>query len=119
MEHIELCSEYLPRERYELFAALSGCEALERIKNSHFDLIVLDYALPDINGIEVLKSIRKMGAQVPVVFVSAMDEPGLALTAMKEGACDYIIKTYAYYQTLRNRIEENLEACKLPRSDEK
>ncbi len=114
MEHIELCSEYLPKDRYELVPALDGCTALHLANTRDFNLIVLDYALPDLNGIEVLKRIKRMRIDTPVVFVSAMDEPGLALKAMKEGACDYIIKTFGYYQTLKNRIEENLEACNLP-----
>jgi two-component system OmpR family response regulator len=114
-EHIDLCREYLPLESYELDASLTGCDALEKMQVNDYDLIILDYSLPDMTGLEVLRRMKMLGMNVPVVFVSAKNEPDLSFLALKEGACDYIVKTYGYYQTLKDRIEENLEACEVRR----
>ncbi len=111
-EHIELCRANLPEEIYDLDSALTGCVALKKMEVNEYDLIILDYALPDINGLEVLRRMKVLGLKVPVMFVSAYDEPGLSFLAMRGGACDYIVKTFGYYQTLKDRISEIFEECK-------
>ncbi|MGD0818284.1 MAG: response regulator [Methanomassiliicoccales archaeon] len=111
MEHIQLCSEFLPKDEFELDAAYTGGQAIEKLKTKKYDIVVLDYKLPDINGIDLLRKVRPLGLRIPVLFVSAMDDADLSFVAMKEGACDYIVKTFQYYSKLRERILENLETC--------
>ncbi|HEY3419627.1 MAG TPA: response regulator [Methanomassiliicoccales archaeon] len=113
VEHIQLCSEFLPDDEFEVDAAYTGGQAIDKLKTRKYDIIILDYKLPDINGIDLLKKIRPMGLQIPVLFVSALDDPDLSFEAMKEGACDYIVKTFQYYNKLHERIIENLENCKM------
>jgi len=110
-EHIDLCSEYLPKSEFKLEAALNGAEALAKIRSNQYDIIILDYALPDMNGIELLKKIRPLGLKVPIIFVSAYDDPDLSFEALRSGACDYIVKTFQYYESLKERILENLDTC--------
>jgi DNA-binding response OmpR family regulator len=112
IEHIQLCSEFLPEDEFEVDAAYTGGQAIEKLKTRKYDIVILDYKLPDINGIELLKKVRPMGLKIPVLFVSALDDPDLSFEAIKEGACDYIVKTFQYYSKLRERILENLETCK-------
>ncbi len=111
VEHIQLCSEFLPKDEFELDAAYTGGQAIEKLKTRKYDIVILDYKLPDINGIDLLRKVRPLGLNVPVLFVSAMDDADLSFEAMKEGACDYIVKTFQYYSRLRDRIIENLDAC--------
>ncbi len=111
VEHIQLCSEFLPEDEFEVDAAYTGGQAIEMLKTKHYNIVILDYKLPDINGIDLLKKVRPLGLKVPVLFVSAMDDADLSFEAMKEGACDYIVKTFQYYSKLRERILENLESC--------
>ncbi len=108
-EHINLCLEYLPKEEFRLEPALTAGEALEKLKDG-YDIIVLDYALPDMNGIELLKKIKPLGLRVPIIMVSAYDDPDLSFEAIRAGACDYVVKTFQYYESLKDRILENLDA---------
>ena len=110
-EHINLCSEYLPKDEFHLEPALTAGEALEKLKNEGYDIIVLDYALPDMNGIELMKKIKPLGLRVPIIMVSAYDDPDLSFEAIRAGACDYVVKTFQYYEALKDRIQENLDAC--------
>jgi DNA-binding response OmpR family regulator len=110
-EHINLCSEYLPKEEFHLEPALTAGEALEKLKNQGYDIIVLDYALPDMNGIELMKKIRPLAMRVPIIMVSAYDDPDLSFEAIRAGACDYVVKTFQYYEALKGRILENLDSC--------
>jgi DNA-binding response OmpR family regulator len=110
IEHINLCSEYLPKDEFQLEPALTAEVALEKLKNEGYDIIVLDYALPDMNGIELLKKIAPLGLRVPIIMVSAYDDPDLSFGAMRTGACDYVVKTFQYYEALKDRILENIYA---------
>lgn len=110
-EHIALCAEYLPKEDFRLDAAYSATEAIEMLSRNEYDILVLDYALPDMNGIDLLKKIKPMSLKIPMIFVSAYDDPDLSFEAMRAGACDYVVKTFQYYETLKDRIVENLETC--------
>ncbi len=112
VEHVNLCSEYLPRDEFSLEAAYTAADALVKLKDKNYDMIILDYALPDMNGIDLLKKIKPLGVRSPIIFVSAYDDPDLAFEATRAGACDYIVKTFQYYENLKDRIVENLEGCK-------
>lgn len=109
-EHVELCTESLGDE-FEVDPAPTGCEAMTKLESDLYDIIVLDYSLPDITGLELIKKIKDRGYGMPVVFVSATDDPDLSMKALKAGACDYLVKTFKYYSTLRGRLMENLDAC--------
>ncbi|MEM0449831.1 MAG: response regulator, partial [Methanomassiliicoccales archaeon] len=61
--------------------------------------------------IDLLKKIKPLGLKVPIIFVSAYDDPDLSFEAMRVGACDYVVKTFQYYEILKDRIRENLANC--------
>lgn len=110
-EHVELCRESLPAEEFDVEAAATGATALCMLDKNRYDLVVLDYSLPDISGLELLKRIKARGFTTPMVFVTASNDPDLSMKALRAGACDYIVKTFRYYATLRARLLENIEAC--------
>lgn len=110
VEHLDLCAEYLPKEEFVLDAALTAAEALEKLKRSTYDMIVLDYALPDLDGIELLKRIKLLGLKTPIIFSTAYDDAFLSFEALKNGAKDYVVKSFHYYKTLKERILENLQS---------
>lgn len=112
VEHLDLCREYLPKEDFDIDPALSAAEALEKLKSKTYDIVVLDYALPDYDGIELLRRLKPLGLRTPIIFTTAYDDARLSFEAMKGGACDYVVKTYHYYKTLKDRILENLEGCR-------
>jgi len=113
VEHLDLCKEYLPKDQFIIDAALSATEAMEKLKKNKYDMIVLDYALPDFDGIELLRRIKPMGLKVPIIFTTAYDDASISFEAMKGGACDYVVKTFHYYKTLKDRILENMEMYKV------
>jgi DNA-binding response OmpR family regulator len=110
-EHVNLCAEYLPKDGFALDPAYDAMEALVKIKENKYDIIVLDYALPDMNGIDLMKKIKPLNLNVPMIFVSAYDDPDLSFEAMRAGACDYVVKTFQYYESLKERILENIDTC--------
>jgi DNA-binding response OmpR family regulator len=107
--HVELCREYLLPEEFDLFIARSGAECRASIKARPYDVILLDYLLPDTNGMDLLPRIREFQPKALVLFVSAMDDVDLSYQAIKAGASDYIIKSFDYFKTLSNRIHEAFE----------
>ncbi len=79
---------------YEVFTAQDGKEALQAIRNKEIDLVTLDLKMPGLSGMDVLKEIRRMGADVDVIIVSAYGTPKNAQEAMRYGAVDFIAKPF-------------------------
>ncbi len=79
---------------YHTTSATSGDEAIESLRTWVPDLVILDVMMPGMNGLEVLKKIRKdeRTAEVPVVMFSALDDDDWRARAKEEGATDYWIK---------------------------
>lgn len=83
----------LEDENFSIETAVSGKEGLNMIETLHPDLVILDLMLPDISGIDVLKSI-KSGAGLPVIMLSGKDSPQMVETAKKEGADAFLPKPF-------------------------
>ena len=73
----------------------TGYELLRKVQNNQYDLVLLDISLPDINGLEVLKEIKKTKPKLPVLIISMYLEEQYALRAMKAGAQGYVTKRSA------------------------
>lgn len=108
-DHVELCREHLPQEEYELFVARTGSEALSSSKKRPYDVILLDYLLPDTNGMDLLPRLKEFQPNSLILFVSAVDDADLSYQALRAGASDYVIKGFGYFKTLKERIREALE----------
>jgi two-component system response regulator HydG len=108
LDHLDLCREYLTEDTFALDAALDGREALGLVKTKQYDIIVLDYRLPDMTGADLLRRIRALNKETPIIFVTAMDDPDISFQVMQDGASDYIPKSFQYYERLRDRILDNL-----------
>lgn len=93
---IELELQY---EGYEVDKAYDGREGLELALAQSFDLILLDIMLPKLNGIEVLRRIRKV-SQVPIILLTARDEVVDKVSGLDGGANDYITKPFATEELL-------------------
>jgi two-component system, NtrC family, response regulator AtoC len=84
--------DYLGRRGYEPIAVGSGEAALDAIKQSDVDLVVLDHHLPGMDGLEVLRQIRQLAPVAGVVMVTAHGSVKTAVDAMRSGAVDYLSK---------------------------
>ena len=79
-------------DKYIVIACDSGEKALEEIDKKHIDIVLLDIIMPGIDGLEVLKKIKEKGLPIDVVMITATRTVETAVTAMKLGAYDYIVK---------------------------
>jgi two-component system response regulator RegA len=84
----------------------SGENALEKIKNKNYNIVVLDLVMPGMGGIDVLKNIKKNYPDLPVIILTGQGTTEDAVEAMKEGAMDYMEKP-ADIETL---VQKTLEA---------
>ena len=89
-----LVQAYLEQEGYRVVSAASGADALRVFDSEPVRLVVLDLALPDMDGLEVCRRIR-LRSQVPVVMLTARDEETDRLAGLESGADDYIGKPFS------------------------
>jgi DNA-binding NtrC family response regulator len=90
----ESCQRILEEEEYEVEIALSGKEAFEKMREHPFDIVLTDLKMPGIDGMEVLKTLRKEYPDVIVIMITGFSTVETAVEAMKQGAFDYIPKPF-------------------------
>ena len=91
-EAVELLVEFLSSKGYEILTATSGEEALRRVKEDRPHLVLLDIRMPKMSGLEVLKRIREIDAEMGIIMVTAVNEEDVGRQALELGAFDYIVK---------------------------
>ena len=106
-----LCSEFM-HEGYCCTEAGSGQQALERIRNQCWDLVVLDWSLPDFSGVEVCRRMRQSNLATPVLMLTARDEPRERVEALDAGADDYLSKPFSLEELLA-RVRARLRRATL------
>jgi DNA-binding NtrC family response regulator len=89
-----ILSQELTHEGYSVLTAGDGREALRKVESSRPDLIILDYMIPDLSGLEVLKELRKRENDTPVVMITAYGTMERAVESMREGAYDFITRPF-------------------------
>jgi DNA-binding NtrC family response regulator len=105
-------SEALKESGYQVSDAGSAEKGVDIFKQKSADLVLLDLKLPDISGIEVLKEIKSIDPNVPVIMMTAYGEVDTAVEAMKNSAYDFVLKPFAL-EKLRVTISNALEAHRL------
>ncbi|MCB0551848.1 MAG: response regulator transcription factor [Phaeodactylibacter sp.] len=84
----------LEMEDYEVVATGSGKDALKYTKEQHFDLLILDVMLPEVDGFQICEQIRLTNMDVPIIFLTAKDTAQDRITGLKKGADDYLTKPF-------------------------
>ena len=92
----EFIKKGLSEEGYAVDIISNGEYGLNLALNYDFDLIILDIMLPDKDGLEICRTIRKKNKSVPVLFLSARDETGDIVKGLDSGANDYLTKPFAF-----------------------
>jgi DNA-binding NtrC family response regulator len=106
-----LLKEQLLEEGFSVDTVYDGKYAIEAIKRSHYDILLLDLNMKDVSGEEVLKFVKDYNATVQVVILSAQGEMRKAIDCIKAGAYDFITKPYEFDELLitMNRAIEHKE----------
>jgi len=99
----------LQSEGYETLSALTGDEALLLIKETPPDLVILDWMLPEVSGIEICRRLKasKQTRDIPVIMLSARSEETDRVRGLDTGADDYVVKPYSVSE-LMARVKTNL-----------
>jgi len=88
----DLLEGFLKKEGFSVEAVANGREALQMLEADFFDLALLDYKMPELDGLQTLREIRKLYPDFPVVMMTAYGTVETAVASMKEGALDYLTK---------------------------
>ncbi|HWP60464.1 MAG TPA: sigma-54 dependent transcriptional regulator [Candidatus Acidoferrales bacterium] len=92
--NLDLLEQELAEHSYTIERAVDGNDALRKFESFQPDLVLLDYMMPDMNGIDVLKEIRRRSSDIPVIMVTAYGSIERAVQAVKAGAYDFIPKPF-------------------------
>ena len=106
---VNLLKEVLTKEGYEVITALSGQEAMARGMENFFDIVITDMRLGDQDGMEVLRSFKKLAPETTVIMITAFGSIETAIEAIREGAFDYISKPFKLDEikfTIRRALEQ-------------
>ena len=88
----DILTGYLKKKDYKIYSASSGKEGIEIVKSNTIDIILSDFKMPDLSGLDVLESIRKINPEISFVMITAFGTVEDAVKAMQLGAFDYISK---------------------------
>ena len=80
------------RGGYNVGIAIDGEQGLRKLQQQHFDLAIVDYNLPILNGLQLLRILRDNGIDVPVIILTGVGTEEIAAAVMKAGAADYLVK---------------------------
>ena len=115
---VQFLKQGLEEEGYEISTALDGLLGFELFKKESFDLILLDWMLPKMNGLELCKAIRIKDKTIPIIFLTAKDTIQETIEGLKAGANDYIKKPFSFDELLERikihfRNQEDVEILTL------
>jgi len=101
----------LELEGYQVVSAMDGMQALKALQSQYFDMMILDIMLPEMDGIEVLETIRIQNNELPVLILSAKNTSADRVMGLKKGADDYLTKPFNLEELLL-RVQKLIEKNK-------
>ena len=115
-----LVQRHLQRAGFTVTLAQDGEEGERLAASGDFDAIGLDHYMPGRDGLEVLERLRALPAAPPVIFCTGAEEPRIAVTALKSGAADYVVKDVqgGFIELLAASIVQEIRHARLRRERE-
>src|SRR5690348_13438770 len=89
-----ILAQELAHKGFAVDTVRGGKEALARIESAPPDLVIVDYMMPDLSGLEVLQELRRKGNDIPVIMITAYGSVERAVETMKVGAYDFITRPF-------------------------
>jgi two-component sensor histidine kinase len=112
-----LVQRHLQRAGFRIMLASSGAEGIALASAEKFDCIGLDHYMPGQDGLEVLQALSALDDPPPIIFVTGAEEPRIAVTALKNGAADYVVKDVqgTFIELLGTSIAQEITRARLQR----
>ena len=89
-----LAEQLTMHEEFDVTESATGSEAMDRAKNDRFDLVLLDIGLPDLDGREVCRMMRRAGVNIPIIMLTGADTDSDTILGLDSGANDYVTKPF-------------------------
>ncbi len=106
--YVKVLAKRMTRRNMEVATALSGSEAIQRLRKQDFDVAILDLKMEDMDGIEVLRVFKKMVPDLPVIMLTGHGTEKAAREGLEMGAFDYLTKPC----DLEELVEKIRAACR-------
>ncbi|RRH75542.1 response regulator transcription factor [Falsigemmobacter faecalis] len=91
-----LSEQLVMTEDFDVFEAENGADGMDKARADHFDLIILDVGLPDTDGRELCKRMRKGGVKAPILMLTGHDSDADTILGLDAGANDYVTKPFKF-----------------------
>jgi DNA-binding response OmpR family regulator len=91
-----LSEQLVMTEDFDVFEAGTGVEGMEKVKASLYDLVILDVGLPDTDGRELCRRMRKQGVKCPILMLTGHDSDSDTILGLDSGANDYVTKPFKF-----------------------
>lgn len=117
----KLLNLHFSSQTYNLIAAANGKDAMDEVLKTQFSLIILDITLPDINGMELCKLLRKNNVNAPIMMLTSHGEESDKVLALELGADDYVTKPFGVLELMArtNALLRRAENNHPPEADKK
>lgn len=101
-------------EGYEATVASNGSATLDLLASHSYDIVLLDWRMPKISGLEVCKKVRSSGNNIPIILLTALSDISNKIEALNVGADDYITKPFSFEEVLATlQIMHRISSCLL------